>query len=194
MLKCVGKCVRMSSLGHTYDIVYLASSFPSWPQKSNQTRPNKRQCRRYPCQEGKKKPWRKFSCPHFSFDVNLPISRHGWPVAQHGRTEARSDPWHLLIKCVLVVIKCVIVVIKCVLVVIKCVLVVLIKCVRRVSKGCVRKATHGTSPSRPAKMMGSIAPSISGKDTCKATWMGWRPNSEFCHSWKDWKTKGTAHT
>ena len=42
-------------------------------------------------------------------------------------------------------------------------------------------------------MMGSIAPSNSGKLTCKATWTGWSPNSEASHSWNDWNTNGTAH-
>merc|ERR1719498_697813 len=42
-------------------------------------------------------------------------------------------------------------------------------------------------------MMGSMAPSNSGKETCNATCTGWRPNSEASHSWNDWNTKGTAH-
>ena len=59
------------------------------------------------------------------------------------------------------------------------------------------RSANGTlrpvAPSRPAKIIGSIAPSISGSDTCNATWMGCSPNSEDCHSSKDWNTRGTAH-
>ena len=59
------------------------------------------------------------------------------------------------------------------------------------------RSANGTdrpvAPSRPAKMIGSMAPSISGSETCNATWMGWRPNSDDCHSSNDWKTRGTAH-
>ena len=42
-------------------------------------------------------------------------------------------------------------------------------------------------------MMGSTAPSISGSDTCSATWMGCSPSSDAFHSSNDWNTSGTAH-
>ena len=41
-------------------------------------------------------------------------------------------------------------------------------------------------------MMGSMAPSSSGKETWRATCTGWRPSSDASHSWNDWKTSGTA--
>mmetsp|Transcript_6199 Transcript_6199/g.18481 ORF Transcript_6199/g.18481 Transcript_6199/m.18481 type:complete len:247 (-) Transcript_6199:732-1472(-) len=48
------------------------------------------------------------------------------------------------------------------------------------------------TPSRPAKMMGSMAPSSSGSATCSATCTGCRPSSESFHSSKVWKVAGTA--
>merc|ERR1740117_1646771 len=49
------------------------------------------------------------------------------------------------------------------------------------------------TPSRPAKMIGSMAPSSSGRATCRATCTGCRPSSESFHSSKVWKVAGTAH-
>jgi magnesium chelatase subunit H len=49
------------------------------------------------------------------------------------------------------------------------------------------------TPSRPAKMIGSMAPSSSGSATWRATCTGCRPSSESFHSSKVWKVAGTAH-
>merc|ERR1719261_401330 len=58
----------------------------------------------------------------------------------------------------------------------------------RSARGMERPVT----PSRPAKMMGSVAPSSSGTATCNATCTGCRPSSESSHSSKVWKVAGTA--